>query len=85
MRHGQPRWRRDSGTQYRTLNNADINGFTYQGVSRFFTMDARATWKVNETLTAAVGIDNLNNYWGTGTSTRTRSARTSRRCGRASR
>ena len=53
---------RYSGTQYRTLNNADINGFTYQGVSRFFTMDARATWKVNETLTAAVGIDNLNNY-----------------------
>ena len=25
-------------------------------------MDARATWKVNDTLTAAVGIDNLNNY-----------------------
>ncbi len=53
---------RYSGTQYRTLNNADVNGFTYQGVSRFFTVDARATWKVNDTLTAAIGVDNLNNY-----------------------
>lgn len=53
---------RYSGTQYRTLNNADINGYTYQGVSRFFTMDSRVVWKVSQTVTAAVGIDNLNNY-----------------------
>ena len=50
MRHGQPRWRRDTAAPSTVpLNNADINGFTYQGVSRFFTMDARATWKVNGT------------------------------------
>jgi len=56
---------RYSGTQYRTLNNADINGFTYQGVSRFLTVDARAVWKINRTVTAAIGIDNLGNdkYW----------------------
>ncbi len=53
---------RYSGVQYRTLNNADANGFTYQAVSQFFTTDLRVVWKVNQTVTAGLGIDNVNNY-----------------------
>ena len=56
---------RYSGRQYRTLNNADVNGFTYQGVSKFATLDARLLWRISRQWSAAVGIDNLNNdsYW----------------------
>ena len=53
---------RYSGPQYRTLNNADVNGFTYQGVSEYFVADVRARYQFNKRLSAAVGIDNLNNY-----------------------
>ena len=53
---------RYSGAQYRTLNNADINGRTYQGVSKYFTTDVRLVYRVDKQWTAAVGIDNLNNY-----------------------
>jgi iron complex outermembrane receptor protein len=56
---------RYSGPQYRTLNNADINGFTYTGVSQYFTTDLRVRYKVDKQWTASLGIDNLNNnqYW----------------------
>lgn len=56
---------RYSGTQYRTLNNADVNGFTYMGVSRYFTTDLRLRWQITRQWSAALGIDNLNNdrYW----------------------
>ena len=56
---------RYSGPQYRTLNNADVNGFTYMGVSKFFTVDARLRYKYDAQTSLAVGIDNLNNdkYW----------------------
>ena len=56
---------RYSGPQYRTLNNADVNGDTYQGVSDYFTVDVRAVWKIDQHFTAAFGIDNLNNdkHW----------------------
>ncbi len=56
---------RYSGTQYRTLNNADINGFTYQGVSKYFTVDVRIHCQITRQWSAAFGIDNLNNdrYW----------------------
>ena len=53
---------RYSGPQFRTLNNADVNGYTYQGVSEYFTADVRARYQFNKQLSAAVGIDNLNNY-----------------------
>ena len=33
---------RYSGRQFRTLDNSDVNGFAYMGVSRFFTVDLRA-------------------------------------------
>ncbi len=53
---------RYSGAQYRTLNNADVNGYTYQGVSKYFTTDLRVRWQITRQWSAAVGIDNLNNY-----------------------
>ncbi|MEO3692588.1 TonB-dependent receptor [Roseateles paludis] len=56
---------RYSGRQFRTLNNADVNGYAYQGVSAFKTLDARMLWRIDPRWTAALGVDNLNNnrYW----------------------
>ena len=56
---------RYSGKQYRTLNNADLNGSTYQGASRYFTTDVRLRHQFTRPWSAALGIDNLNNfqYW----------------------
>ena len=56
---------RYSGAQFRTLNNADVNGYAYQGVSKYFTADLRVRWQVSKTVAAAFGIENLNNdkYW----------------------
>jgi iron complex outermembrane receptor protein len=56
---------RYSGRQYRTLNNTDVNGQTYQGVSQFVTADLRVHHRFNKQWSAAIGIDNLNNkkYW----------------------
>ena len=53
---------RYSSPQYRTLDNSDVNGFTYMGVSKFFVVDLRAQWKATKHLTASAGIDNVNNY-----------------------
>jgi iron complex outermembrane receptor protein len=53
---------RYSGPQFRTLNNADVNGTTYQGVSEFFTTDVRVRYKAGKNWSASFGIDNLNNY-----------------------
>lgn len=56
---------RYSGPQFRTLNNADVNGFAYQGVSKFFVVDLRVRWQIDRHFSAAVGIDNVHNarYW----------------------
>ncbi|MDB5966737.1 MAG: TonB-dependent receptor [Polaromonas sp.] len=53
---------RYSGNQFSSLDNTDVNGFTYQGTSRYFTTDVRVRYQVSKRWTAAVGIDNLNNY-----------------------
>jgi len=53
---------RYSGRQYRTLDNSDVNGFAYQGVSRYFTTDVRVRYQITRQWSAAFGIDNLNNY-----------------------
>jgi iron complex outermembrane receptor protein len=53
---------RYSGHQFGSLNNADTNGFSYTGVSKFFVADVRAVYKVDKQWTVAGGIDNLNNY-----------------------
>ena len=45
-----------------TLNNADVNGFTYQGVSKYATVDVRVVHRFDRNWSAAVGIDNLNDY-----------------------
>jgi iron complex outermembrane receptor protein len=56
---------RYAGSQFRTLDNSDLNGFTYMGVSRFFVVDLRARWKIDRHWSAALGIDNAGNdkYW----------------------
>ncbi len=53
---------RYSGRQYGTLDNTDPNGFAYQAASRYFTTDVRVRYQITKRLSAAVGIDNLNNY-----------------------
>jgi iron complex outermembrane receptor protein len=56
---------RYSGPQFRTLNNSDVNGFAYQGVSKFFVVDVRARYQIDKHRSLAFGIDNLNNeqHW----------------------
>jgi iron complex outermembrane receptor protein len=56
---------RYSGPQFRTLNNSDVNGFAYQGVSKFFVVDLRARYQIDKHRSFAIGIDNVNNdkYW----------------------
>ena len=53
---------RYSGSQYSTLDNSDVNGFAYQGASKYFTTDVRVRYRINQQWSAALGIDNLNNY-----------------------
>jgi len=53
---------RYSGPQFRTLDNSDVNGFTYMGVSQFFTVDLRARYRIDKHMVASFGIDNANNY-----------------------
>lgn len=53
---------RYSGKQFSTLNNSDVNGFAYTAASRFFTVDFRLRYQVSKQVSAAFGIDNLNNY-----------------------
>jgi len=48
--------------QFGTLNNSDPNGFAYQAFSKYFTTDVRVRWVINRHWSAALGIDNLNNY-----------------------
>ncbi|HMX10987.1 MAG TPA: TonB-dependent receptor [Burkholderiaceae bacterium] len=56
---------RYSGRQYRTLNNADVNGDTYMGVTKFFVVDLRTRYQIDRAWSLAAGIDNLANchYW----------------------
>ena len=53
---------RYSGKQYSTLDNSDPNGFAYQGASRYLTTDLRVRYRFAPQWSAALGIDNLNNY-----------------------
>ena len=66
---------RYSGKQYRTLDNSDVNGFTYMGVSTYFTTDLRLRWR-----TAGSGrwrsASTTSTTTSTGTSTPTRSEAT---------
>jgi len=53
---------RFSGKQFSTLDNSDINGFAFQGSSKYFTADLRVRYQFAEQWAAALGIENLNNY-----------------------
>ena len=53
---------RYSGRQYSNLDNSDVNASTYMGASKYFTVDLRARYQIDRQLSAAFGIDNLNNY-----------------------
>lgn len=56
---------RHSGPMYGQLDNSDVNGFAYQGFSRYFVTDLRVQWRIDRQWRASFGIDNLNNmtYW----------------------
>lgn len=56
---------RYSGDQYSQLDNSDVNGFAYQGASRYLIADLRVRWRLQRRTVAALGIDNLGNeeYW----------------------
>ena len=53
---------RHSGPQFSTLDNSDPNGSAYQGASKYFSTDLRLRWQFDRHWSAALGIDNLNNY-----------------------
>lgn len=53
---------RYSGKQYSTLDNSDINGFAYTAASKYFTVDYRVRYQFDKHWSAALGIDNANNY-----------------------
>jgi iron complex outermembrane recepter protein len=53
---------RYSGKQFTTLDNSDVNGFAYQGSSKYFTVDLRARCQFSKHGSLALGIDNVNNY-----------------------
>ncbi len=50
---------RDSGKQYATLDNADINGDAYTGASSYLVSDLRWRYRMNVRTVASLGIDNL--------------------------
>ncbi len=52
---------RFTSRNYGQIDNADFVGQTYQGFYKYFVVDARATYRVNQHVDVAVGIDNLNN------------------------
>jgi iron complex outermembrane receptor protein len=43
-----------------TLDNSDAVGNTWQGFYKYFVVDLRAVYRVNDHLEAALGVDNLN-------------------------
>jgi iron complex outermembrane receptor protein len=56
---------RYSGRQYGALDNSDVHGDTYMGVSDYLVTDVRVRYRINAQASVAVGIDNLGNakYW----------------------
>ena len=52
---------RFTSRNYANLANDDTVGQTYQGFYKYLVIDARATFKLNDHIDFAVGVDNLNN------------------------
>ena len=52
---------RYASRMYGMLNNADVNGNTYQGFDKYFVVDARALFRATRQMDFALGVDNLFN------------------------
>lgn len=52
---------RYASRNYATLDNSDTVGNTYQGFYKYFVIDMRAVFHVNDHFDFALGVDNLNN------------------------
>jgi len=52
---------RFTSRNFANLANDDTVGQTYQGFYKYFVIDMRATFRLNDHLDFAVGVDNLNN------------------------
>lgn len=52
---------RYSGRAFGTIDNSDPVSNTFQGFSRYFVMDTRIQYRIDERWTASLGVDNLNN------------------------
>ncbi|MBW8753715.1 MAG: TonB-dependent receptor [Sphingomonadales bacterium] len=50
-----------SSRNYATLDNSDVFADTYQGFDKFFVVDLRAAYKLNDHADVALGVDNLGN------------------------
>jgi len=62
--HATPDWTvgagvRYSGRQYGTLDNTDVLPNVYGGTSSFFTVDLKASYRIDKHITLALGVDNL--------------------------
>jgi iron complex outermembrane receptor protein len=60
------RWSGTLGARYSarawaTVDNTDINPNTYQGFDHYFVVDVRVRYQIHKQLSAAIGIENLNN------------------------
>ena len=56
---------RYSSSQFGRLDNTDLNGFSYTGLTSYTVVDLRANYRINNKVTISAGIDNVNNekYW----------------------
>ena len=52
---------RYSDRVFATVDNIDTVGHTYQGFEGYLVLDARASFRIDDHWSAAVGVDNLNN------------------------
>ena len=52
---------RYASRNYAALDNSDTVGNTYQGFYKYFVIDMRAVFHVNDHFDFALGVDNLNN------------------------
>ncbi len=56
---------RYSSQQFGRLDNTDLHGGSYTGLTNYFVVDLRANYRVTPKITISAGIDNVNNekYW----------------------
>jgi iron complex outermembrane receptor protein len=56
---------RYSGKQFNQLDNTDVHGAAYTGLTDFFVIDARVRYRITDQIAASLSMDNVNNenYW----------------------